>query len=96
MGNLLGSLVAWGGKAIYLMPEETRVDLPASGGDLGFGLSIPVSPSPYALEFSIHGVSHERETFLHVFVGKQFFDGFYPVARWVPERFPPLTELVRT
>jgi hypothetical protein len=90
----LRSLVAWGGKPVYFTTEAKSVRIPSAGGVSPFYLSIPGSQSPYAAGFSIDGISYEHDTFLSIFMGKQIAGDIYP-TKWIPERFPPLSELVR-
>ena len=48
------------------------------------------------MHFAVLGAAASNDFFLSVRLGKGFTAGYYPVPPFIPERFPPLGELVST
>jgi hypothetical protein len=60
------------------------------------GRTIPYSPYPFIADFGFSALLVGKEWLLEFRVGRSRSSSFYPVPPWVPERFPPLSELIKS
>jgi hypothetical protein len=60
------------------------------------GWTIPYSPYPSIADFGFSALLVGTEWVLEFRVGRSRSSSFYPVPPWVPERFPPLSELIKS
>jgi len=75
------------------------VTLPAGPPPITFFRGSPRTPRStyeYVADFEIDGLLEGEEWFLTFGVGKAYTQGIYPVRARIPERFPPLGELVKS
>ncbi len=72
--------------------------LPAGTPPITFfwGSRTPSSPYNFIADFEFSAVFEGGQWFLDFAVGKSGTEKFYGVPPWVPERFPPLSELVKS
>ena len=56
----------------------------------------PRSPFMIVADFKFFGALEGKDWYLDFRVGKSLVNHYYPVPGWVPERFPPLRELVKS
>ena len=93
--KILG-LITWGTPQLYLRPRE--IFLPAVGAAQDHFLVVN-HLSPYSnskLHFEMTGFEDRGVWLIKVSIGKPLVRDNYPVRALIPERFPPLDELVRT
>ena len=95
LARLLTRLVSWAKPPINVGGIDIRVQTsyPAAGAFSG------APPPPFTevaviRDFNFSGWLRDQDMFLNVNVGKSFTKSYYPVAPFIPERFPPLSELV--
>ncbi|MEP7367969.1 MAG: hypothetical protein ABI972_32295 [Acidobacteriota bacterium] len=83
---------------LRIEPDQTdyRIDgNPASPSGFSWGFS-PLIPSPYGfLDFELFGLASGADWYLTVNLGKAWTTNYYPVPPFVPERFPPITALMK-
>ena len=96
LSEFLKSLIAFGGKPIYFDNNGIELRVPPNGEVSPFHLGVLGSQSRYERTFIVDGISRDQNTFVGVWIGKDFAEGIYPVKEFVPERFPPLPELAQT
>jgi len=93
----LAGLLTWGKLPIGLTPGSLTVALQANAPRIDSFRAHPTTPfSAYEIvrDFIVLGYRDRDEWYVTVTIGKDFAVD-YPVEPFVPERFPPLTELAR-
>jgi hypothetical protein len=101
----LSTALIWGKAPIFAHagPPSPQVNSP------GMTVLVPASPAltyfkgdlftgaayPGVGDFSFEGLLEGTDWFLNLRIGKSFTRSAYPVPPWVPERFPPLADLVK-
>ena len=96
--KILG-LITWGTPQLHFKPGKyTDILLPADGAAQDhFWVVTHLSPySNSRLRFEMTGFEDQGVWLINVSIGKLLVNNNYPVRPLVPERFPPLNELVRT
>jgi hypothetical protein len=95
LSGLLTGLVVWAKRPVNL--GAININLPASYPNSAFWGSPPQPSSEVEVirDFNLRGLVKDQDLYLHINVGKAFTESYYPVAPFIPERFPPLTELLQ-
>lgn len=96
LSRLLTALVVWVKRPVNL--GMIKINLPASYPSSAAFWGAP--PPPFSeveviRDFNLLGWVTEQDLYLQINVGKAFTQSYYPVAPFIPERFPPLLELVQ-
>lgn len=94
LSRLLTGLVVWAKRPVNL--GAININLPASYPNSAFWGSPPQPSSEVEVirDFNLRGWVKDQDLYLHINVGKAFTKSYYPVPPFIPERFPPLTELL--
>lgn len=97
LATFLSKLLIWGKPP--LDAQSVTLGLPAGVEGIrefsGKFATPPVS-TPVIRDVYISGIADGNESFMTVQVGKGFTRSAYPVPPFIPERFPPLTELAHS
>ncbi len=95
--ELLHALIEWGKDPVRLLSLNVSIPstypVPAEFAGRPPTLFTPVG---FIRDFYFSGRVANDQLYLEFNVGKAFTDGIYPVKPLVPERFPPLHELVQS
>ena len=77
-----------GGMTVYLPLDSSAITL--------FRGSRPsISPYLFIADFTFSGLLENEEWFIDFGIGKAGTSSFYPVPLYIPERFPPLGDLIK-
>jgi hypothetical protein len=100
VNRLVSALVEMNKPPIRIEPDRCRYKVFGEGGAItsfswGYDPRIPTA-TPFIDDFSVLGASDGGEWFVTASLGKALTATYYPVDPFVPERFPPLDELVKT
>jgi len=96
LSRLLTALVVWTKRPVNL--ANININLPMSyPNSAAFGGAPPPLFSEVGVirDFNLLGWVTDQDLYLRINVGKAFTESYYPVPPFIPERFPPLTELLQ-
>jgi hypothetical protein len=97
LADLLTALIAWDALPAKLPGLEVSVppDYPTTAEFVGSPPALFTSVG-FIRDFHVSGKGGGGNLYIQFNVGKSFTNGVYPVHSFVPERFPPLTDLVQS
>jgi hypothetical protein len=76
--------------------EAIEILLPENRPIGAFFVNTTLSSTGKTHEFSIRAAQYEKDWLVEVLVGKSFTESYYPVQAFIPERFPPLSDLMKS
>jgi hypothetical protein len=97
LSRLLTTLVVWVKRPVNIGTVEIKLPASYPNSPAFVGAPPPLfSEVAVIRDFILLGWVKDQDLYLQINVGKAFTESYYPVPPFIPERFPPLTELVQS
>lgn len=95
--TFLSKLLMWSKPPVDTGSITIALPANTSGvGEFSGTFTTPPVSTPVIRDVYMAGVKDGKEWYMTLQVGKDFTESYYPVPPFVPERFPPLNELIQS